>query len=42
MSWLTSARRVSFCMIDTDVFDSTIAHFRVGLAPGCGQNTARV
>lgn len=29
---------MSFCTIDTDVIDSTIEHFRRGLAHSCGQN----
>ena len=31
--------KVSFCMIDTDVFDATLSHYRMGLNHACGQNT---
>jgi hypothetical protein len=30
--------KVSFCMIDTDVFDSTLAHFGMGFKHACGQD----
>jgi Lysyl oxidase len=30
--------KVSFCMIDTDIIDSSIPHFGMGLSHSCGQN----
>jgi hypothetical protein len=36
---LASTDKVSFCMIDTVILDSTIPHFGMGLSHSCGQNS---
>jgi hypothetical protein len=35
---LATTDKVSFCMIDTDIFDMTLPHYNMGLAHSCGQN----
>lgn len=35
---VAATEKFSFCMIDTDVVDSTLAHYGMGLGHSCGQN----
>jgi hypothetical protein len=36
---VASTDKVSFCMIDTDVINSSLPHFGMGLSHSCGQNS---